>query len=176
MLSGASSLLVIGEWIADPPPCMLEHLGIRPDPLLPRRHLPTESTVRRLLARIDGDALDRAVGCWLADRRPVDTAPAALRGMAADGKRLRGAAKAEGRKSRRPAPAARPGRAGAGQGQDRRRLNRGRQSASSGSASCSGNRACSAYRAAGADPCTTARARSRRGCARRPRKGPCWCP
>ncbi|MFC1432642.1 hypothetical protein ACEZDB_18515 [Streptacidiphilus sp. N1-3] len=54
--------------------------------------VPFEATVRRLLARIDGDALDRAVGGWPADRRPR------LRGLAVDGKSLCGAAKWRGRK------------------------------------------------------------------------------
>ncbi|MGW1530482.1 ISAs1 family transposase [Streptomyces sp. NPDC002159] len=35
------------------------------DPLFPKRSLPAETTVRRLLARINGAALDRAVGRWL---------------------------------------------------------------------------------------------------------------
>ncbi|MFB8135311.1 ISAs1 family transposase, partial [Streptomyces mirabilis] len=39
---------------------MLEQVGAHPDPLLPRRVLPAEATVRRLLTRIDGDALDGA--------------------------------------------------------------------------------------------------------------------
>jgi predicted transposase YbfD/YdcC len=58
--------------------------------------LPAETTVRRLLARIDGDALDPAVGRWLADRR--NRTQGRLRGLAVDGKSLRGAAKAKGRK------------------------------------------------------------------------------
>ncbi|MER7901163.1 ISAs1 family transposase [Streptomyces sp. NPDC096046] len=45
--------------------------------------------------RVDGDALDRAVGRWLADRLPKATG---LRGLAVDGKSLRGAARANGRK------------------------------------------------------------------------------
>jgi hypothetical protein len=52
--------------------------------------------VRRLLARIDGDALDLAVGRWLADRR--HRTEGRLRGLVVDGKRLRGAARAKGRK------------------------------------------------------------------------------
>ena len=51
------------------PPHVLEHVGVRLDPLFPKRSLPAETTVRRLLARIDGDTLDLAVGRWLADRR-----------------------------------------------------------------------------------------------------------
>lgn len=95
VLAGATSLLAVGEWIADAPPHVLERLGVRPDPVLPRRLVPSEATVRRLLAYIDGDALDRAVGGWLADRRPESTG---LCGLSVDGKSLRGAAKARGRR------------------------------------------------------------------------------
>ncbi|WP_405736215.1 hypothetical protein OG607_44345 [Streptomyces sp. NBC_01537] len=48
-----------------------------------------------LLARIDGDAPDRAVGGRLAPRRPESSG---MRGLSVDGKSLRGAAKACGRK------------------------------------------------------------------------------
>lgn len=98
VLAGATSLLAVGEWIADAPAHVLERVGARPDPLAPRRALPAETTVRRLLARIDGDALDRAVGSWLADRRPKTTGATRLRGLAVDGKSLRGAARANDRK------------------------------------------------------------------------------
>ncbi|MFH9193493.1 hypothetical protein [Streptomyces globisporus] len=37
VLAGATSLLAVGEWIADAPPQVLERLGVRPDPVLPRR-------------------------------------------------------------------------------------------------------------------------------------------
>ncbi|WP_422665156.1 transposase family protein [Actinacidiphila cocklensis] len=67
--AGASSLPAIGEWIADAPPHVLERVGVQPDPLFPKRLFPAEATVRRLLARVDADVLDRAVGRWLADRR-----------------------------------------------------------------------------------------------------------
>lgn len=63
---------------------------------MPQRDLPAESTVRRLLARLDGDALDAALGRWLSDRHmPTD---GQLRALAVDGKALRGAAQASGRK------------------------------------------------------------------------------
>lgn len=52
--------------------------------------------MRRLLGRIDGDALDRAVGRWPADRRAG--AGGQLHAVAVDGKTLRGAARATGRK------------------------------------------------------------------------------
>ncbi|MFJ8551241.1 transposase family protein [Streptomyces sp. NPDC093676] len=51
VLARATSLLAVGEWIADAPPQVLERLGVRPDPVLPRRLVPAETTVRRLLAR-----------------------------------------------------------------------------------------------------------------------------
>jgi hypothetical protein len=51
--------------------------------------------VRRLLGRTDGDALDRAVGRWLA--RHTSTG-GRLCGFAVDGKSRRGAARADGRK------------------------------------------------------------------------------
>jgi hypothetical protein len=51
---------------------------------------------REQLGRIDGDALDLAVGRWLADRR--SGAHGRLRGLAVDGESLRGAARAERRK------------------------------------------------------------------------------
>ncbi|MFF3910183.1 ISAs1 family transposase [Streptomyces sp. NPDC001848] len=95
VLAGATSLLAVGEWITDAPPHVLDRLGMRPDPVLPRRLVPAESTVRRLLTRSDGDSLDRAVGGWLADHRPAGSG---LRGLSVDGKSLRGAAKARGRK------------------------------------------------------------------------------
>ncbi|MFJ2931926.1 ISAs1 family transposase [Streptomyces sp. NPDC087219] len=96
VLAGARSLLAVGEWIADAPPQVLQAVGARPDPLLPKRLLPAESTVRRLLARIDGDALDQAVGRWLADHRSRTASD--LRALALDGKSLRGAAKVRGRR------------------------------------------------------------------------------
>jgi predicted transposase YbfD/YdcC len=98
VLTGATSLAAVGEWIDDAPARVLEQLGLRPDPLLARCLAPSESAVRRLLARIDGDALDRAVGRWLADRHPKPQNPSALHGLSVDGKALRGAAKAKGRK------------------------------------------------------------------------------
>ncbi|MEU7602698.1 transposase family protein [Streptomyces sp. NPDC041003] len=96
VLAGATSLLAVGEWIADAPSCVPESLGVRPDPLFPKRCTPAETTVRRLLGRIDGDVLDRAVCGWPADRRLG--ADGRLRPLAVDGKSLRGAGRAKGRK------------------------------------------------------------------------------
>jgi predicted transposase YbfD/YdcC len=93
-LAGAKSLAAIGKWAADAPPHILAALGARRDPLTSAWQPPGEATVRRVLARVDPDALDRAIGTWLADqRRPPDSGPPGrppLRAVAVDGKTLRG--------------------------------------------------------------------------------------
>ncbi len=107
VLAGATSLLAVGEWIADAPPHVLEHVGARLDPLSPKWSLPAETTVRRLLGRIDDDALDLAVGLWLADPcNPVEGRP---RGLAVDGNCHVEAAQAEARSAaRKPERSSRP--------------------------------------------------------------------
>ena len=57
-----------GEWISDVPPAVLDRLGAGRDPLTGPRPVPGESTVRRVLARVDGDALATAIGRWLTNR------------------------------------------------------------------------------------------------------------
>ncbi len=81
---GARSLLAIGEWVTSADRDVLTRLGFGPeDPV------PSESTIRRTLAAIDPDDLDRRVGAWAATRvgrvggRTV---------VAVDGKSMRGAA------------------------------------------------------------------------------------
>jgi predicted transposase YbfD/YdcC len=106
VLTGATSLLAVGEWVADAPAGTLVALGGCPDRLTGHCPVPDESTIRRVLARVDGDALDRAVSRWLAARRPEPEQPRGagakrrrrLRALAVDGKSLRGAARANGRK------------------------------------------------------------------------------
>lgn len=94
---GATSLPAVGEWITDAPLHVLERVGVRLDPLFPNQSLAAETTVRRLLARIDGDSLDLAVGRWLVDRR--NRAEGRLCVLAVDGKSLRGAARARAARS-----------------------------------------------------------------------------
>jgi hypothetical protein len=76
VLAGAKSLAAIGEWAADAPAEVLTRLGVRADPLTGAVRAPAESTVRKVLAGIDGDALDAAVGAWLAGLSPVPAPPA----------------------------------------------------------------------------------------------------
>jgi predicted transposase YbfD/YdcC len=98
VLAGARSLAAIGEWAADAPGPVLAALGTRRDPLTGAWRPPAEATVRRVLARVDPDALDRAVGAWLAAQHPppaANPAPPApphrpRRAVAVDGKTLRG--------------------------------------------------------------------------------------
>jgi predicted transposase YbfD/YdcC len=88
--AGARSVTAIAEWAADAPWPVLAALGVRYDPLTRRCQVPGEATIRRVLARVDGDAVDATVGAWLADRlRPP---PPPCRVIAVDGKTLRGSA------------------------------------------------------------------------------------
>jgi hypothetical protein len=71
-------------------------LGVRRDPLTGAYQVPDETTIRRVLGRVDPDRLDAAVGVWLADRcRPV-ARPGRRRVVAVDGKTVRGALDAGG--------------------------------------------------------------------------------
>jgi predicted transposase YbfD/YdcC len=68
---------------ADAPQPILAALGARRDPLTGTRHAPDE--MHRALGRLDGDALDAAVGAWLTDRlRPPG--PRRRRAVAVDDK------------------------------------------------------------------------------------------
>lgn len=86
--AGARTLVGISEWAADTDRKVLARLGINP-----QVSLPSESTIRRTLADLDGDDLDRRVAVWMATRvghlagRTV---------IAVDGKSLRGGARAGG--------------------------------------------------------------------------------
>jgi predicted transposase YbfD/YdcC len=95
VLAGARSLAAIGEWAADAPGQVLAALGVRRDPWTGAWQPPGEATVRRVLARVDPDALDRAVGAWLARQQPPPSARRPPprrppRAVAVDGKTLRG--------------------------------------------------------------------------------------
>ncbi|MFG2175512.1 ISAs1 family transposase [Streptomyces niveus] len=101
VLAGAKSLAAIAEWAADAPPAVLTALGgPGREPSGPTA--PAEATTRRVLQRVDGDALDTAIGTWLAARDPdrplpgKDTAERLRRSLAVDGKTVRGARRADG--------------------------------------------------------------------------------
>ena len=97
VLAGAKSLAAIGEWAADAPGPVLAALGVHRDPFTGTCRPPAEATIRRVLARVDPDALDQVIGRWLIDQRPSPSAtrPPATRAawrqaVAVDGKTLRG--------------------------------------------------------------------------------------
>jgi predicted transposase YbfD/YdcC len=81
VLAGARSFTAIAEWAADADEQTLDRLGVR-------GAVPSESTFRRTLQRLDADAFDDLAGAWAAQR----TAPGlgARRVIAVDGKTLRG--------------------------------------------------------------------------------------
>ena len=80
VLAGSRSFYAIGQWIAGAKQKTLKALGARRDPDSGRYVGPDEKTVRRLCATVDGDALDGALGNWLARRRQLALAALALRG------------------------------------------------------------------------------------------------
>ncbi|MCX4850928.1 transposase family protein [Streptomyces sp. NBC_00893] len=81
VLTGARSLIAISEWITDAPQQVVDVLGFSLDPFTGLRSVPHAATVRRLLQRVDGDALDAAISAYLQAR----AAPPALAGGDATG-------------------------------------------------------------------------------------------
>jgi predicted transposase YbfD/YdcC len=63
VLAGAKTFTAISEWAADLTPIVRARLNVA-------RRPPCESTIRRVLQRVDPDALDRVLSAWLAARRP----------------------------------------------------------------------------------------------------------
>jgi predicted transposase YbfD/YdcC len=99
-VSGAESIDELAEWGARARIELLETVGIRRH-LLRWRRSPSNATIGRVLERLDGDALDAAIGAYLADRHRTEAdvahsrAPTgrALRAIAVDGKALKGSAR-----------------------------------------------------------------------------------
>jgi predicted transposase YbfD/YdcC len=92
VLAGARSYVAIAEWACDLTPAVRFRLGLG-------RRVPCESTLRRVLQRVDAEQLDKVVSSWLAARSPVPSAsleppahrPPERRVIALDGKTARGA-------------------------------------------------------------------------------------
>ena len=61
-LAGCGSFAAIGQWAAESSVEMLVMLGLN------RGRVPDESTLRKLFARLDADALDAALGVWMFTR------------------------------------------------------------------------------------------------------------
>jgi predicted transposase YbfD/YdcC len=81
VLAGARSFTAIAEWAADADEQTLARLGVR-------GAVPSESTFRRTLQRLDADAFDGLAGEWA--QQQTAPAPGSRRVIAVDGKTLRG--------------------------------------------------------------------------------------
>ena len=81
VLAGARSFTAIAEWAADADAQTLAELGVT-------GAVPSESTFRRTLQRLDADAFDDLAGRWAAQR--TAPGPKQRRVIAVDGKTLRG--------------------------------------------------------------------------------------
>ena len=81
VLAGARSFTAIAEWAGDAGEETLARLGVRGP-------VPSESTFRRTLQRLDADAFDELAGRWAAQRTAPQ--PGDRRALAVDGKTLRG--------------------------------------------------------------------------------------
>jgi len=80
--AGARSLVAIAEWVADLPDEAAAALEVD-------RRCPSESTIRRLLGRVDADRLDAALGGFV-QRLCAATVPVGRRRvLAVDGKTVR---------------------------------------------------------------------------------------
>jgi predicted transposase YbfD/YdcC len=71
VLAGSRSILAIGEWAAEAPWVVLAALGARRNPVTGRFRAPHVDTFRRVLRLVDADAVDRAIGVFLAERAGV---------------------------------------------------------------------------------------------------------
>jgi hypothetical protein len=81
--AGARSFVAVAEWVADVPDDIAAVLGTD-------RRCPSESTIRRLLGKVDPDRFDAAIGAFV-QRLCAGVAPAGRRRvLAVDGKTLRG--------------------------------------------------------------------------------------
>jgi predicted transposase YbfD/YdcC len=103
VVAGMRSFTAIAGWVADTPSVLLEALYARcgQEPAMP-----SKATIWRVVTGCDADALDAAVGAWLAQRADIDvpadpesprhgdTPPRAV--LAVDGKRVRGAIDSDG--------------------------------------------------------------------------------
>jgi hypothetical protein len=84
VLAGQQTFAAVWEWAVDLPVDLLPAFGLR-------RGVPSERTIRRLVERCDPVALDQALSGWIAQATAVTDPPAGPRGLALDGKTLKGA-------------------------------------------------------------------------------------
>jgi predicted transposase YbfD/YdcC len=80
LLAGSRSFYAIGQWLADASQRTLGQLGACRHPVTGLYVAADEATLRRVCARIDGEAFERAVGGWLSGRVRRAAAARARRG------------------------------------------------------------------------------------------------
>jgi predicted transposase YbfD/YdcC len=83
VVAGARSFTAIAEWAGDVDGATLDALGVT-------GRVPSESTFRRTLQRLDADAFDEVAGAWA--QQATSPGPNQRRVIAVDGKTLRGSA------------------------------------------------------------------------------------
>jgi hypothetical protein len=94
VLSGARTYTEVAEFAGELSQEQLAALGVPRRPWETRCQAPKETALRRLLQRVDADALDELVGGWLAGQLPAGEGGA----VAVDGKTVRGATGPDGRR------------------------------------------------------------------------------
>jgi len=81
VLAGARSFIAIAEWAEDQSQEILEQLGSQ------RAQPPCESTIRRVLQRVDAEDLDRRMGAWMAQQVSLQESALSLDGKTLCGSR-----------------------------------------------------------------------------------------
>ncbi len=92
IICGAKSFDAIAQWAKACTQKMLKRLGCRKKPGTDLYQAPSEPAIRRFLQSLDGQAVDSAISAWLESIMGVGDA------MAVDGKTLKGARTADGRR------------------------------------------------------------------------------
>ncbi|MGH3941947.1 MAG: transposase family protein [Pseudonocardiaceae bacterium] len=71
VLAGSRSISAIGEWAAEAPQVVLAALGARENPITGRFGAAHVDTFRRVLRLVDAQAVDTAIGLFLAERAGI---------------------------------------------------------------------------------------------------------
>jgi len=90
LVAGNDGVTAIRQWAARTPQDVLHRLGARRNPLTGRYLVPSERTFRRVLAAVNGDALDTATCGYAADVVRGDAPAPQIPAAAIDGKLLHG--------------------------------------------------------------------------------------
>jgi hypothetical protein len=90
-ISGCRSFRSVADYVADLPPEALTRLRARRHPVTGGPVPPSEATIRRTVKNIDADEADTIIGTWLHAKAQAGlVSPKAWRGLALDGKTLKG--------------------------------------------------------------------------------------